>query len=351
MAKPDKVAEAVKKYSVRQVVYTALALKVEEILRDIMSERSLNYHSISSRGKEVATYEKKARDGKYSDPERQIMDMAGVRVITYTQSDAEIVSSLVKELFDIMPEHSMDKAEELGTDRVGYRSIHFVGTLGTGRLSLPENRMFDGMPFEIQVRTILQHAWAEFEHSRNYKFAGVLPSQLKRRVSLLSGNLELIDREFDSIAHAIDEYAGAVDKKTEAGELDVPIDSTSLAAFLKRRFGTLIDEGVIQPTFNNTDKELVEELREMGIRTLKGLNAMISPKFEEAERRAAPGDNLTGLVRNIMIIHDADGYFRKAWKRHWDNISPEDVELYREFGIDVTKYARELDIYIGPETR
>ena len=46
---------------------------------------------------------------------------------------------------------------------------------------LPEMKLFSGIPFEIQVRTILQHAWAEFAHDRNYKFRGVLPDVIARR--------------------------------------------------------------------------------------------------------------------------------------------------------------------------
>src|SRR6266571_8912376 len=105
------------------------------------------------------------------------------------------------------------------------------------------------MRFEIQVRTILQYAWAEFEHDRNYKFAGVPPREIKRRISILSGNLELIDREFDNIAHEIESYAATVEKRIESGDIVVPIDSTSLMIYLKRRFASHIKRG-LEPTFN-----------------------------------------------------------------------------------------------------
>lgn len=313
-----------------------------------MDGRAVNYHSVSSRAKAIDSYEKKASQEKYNDPENEIMDMAGVRVITYTQSEAEIVAKLVKELFDIMPEYSVDKTEELGTDRVGYRSIHFVGTLGKARLILPENQTFEGMRFEIQVRTILQHAWAEFEHDRNYKFAGVLPAKLKRRVSLLSGNLESIDSEFDSITHAMEEYAAAIEIRTESGDLDVPIDSTSLMAYLTRRFTSLIEQGKLDPTLNKGDRELVQELRDMGIRTLKELDTGIPSNFDTFERKAA-GDNFAGLLRNIMIIRDAERYFEKAWNKHWNLIGNENVELLQELGIDMLRLADKYNITISPD--
>jgi len=347
MANSEKIRQALRQYSRKRPLYEALALRVSGILKDLMDGRAVNYHSVSSRAKAVDSYEKKASQEKYNDPENEIMDMAGIRVITYTQSEAEIVASLVKELFDIMSEYSVDKTEELGTDRVGYRSIHFVGTLGKARLKLPENQVFEGMRFEIQVRTILQHAWAEFEHDRNYKFAGVLPAKLKRRVSLLSGSLESIDSEFDSITHEMEDYTAAIKIKTESGDLEVPIDSTSLMAYLTRKFASLIQAGKLDPTLNNGDKDLVQALHDMGIRTLKELDSGIPSNFDTFEGKAAV-DNFAGLLRNVMIILDADRYFEKAWNKHWNLMGNESVELLEEFGIDMSSLAEKYHIVISP---
>ena len=53
----------------------------------------------------------------------------------------------------------------------------------------------------VQIRTVLQHAWAEFEHDIRYK--GVVPDEhafdLDRRFTLAAGLLGLADREFSAI--------------------------------------------------------------------------------------------------------------------------------------------------------
>jgi ppGpp synthetase/RelA/SpoT-type nucleotidyltranferase len=336
-----KTGEAVEWYSQTRPIYHALATKVESILREVVDASSINYYTISSRAKSVESYERKASQDRYKDPRLEIVDNAGVRVITYTQSDATRVASLVRDVFDILPEHSIDKAEELGVDRVGYRSIHFVATLGKERQQLPENKVFADLRFEIQVRTILQHAWAEFEHDRNYKFAGVLPVQVKRRVSVLAGSLELIDREFDNIANEIDRYSAAVDKKTESGDLAVPIDSTSLMTYLRRKFNVLVEKG-FDPTLNNADAMLIEELRSLGIVTLEDLDKIVPHNLVEIESRFAGvyKNNFCGLLRQIMIIHDPDRYFGTAWKEHWIGgmNSPSDREIFRQYGIDIDHY-------------
>ncbi len=190
MGEKNKVNEAVELYRGNFESYKDLALAVDNIIRQVLDQQGINYHSITNRPKEVERYREKASKEKYDDPKNQIMDMAGVRIITYIDSDAKKVERIVKSLFVIIPEYSKDKSEELGTDRVGYRSIHCICTLGKERLALPENRAYRNLFFEIQIRTILQHAWAEFEHDRNYKFKGVAPNEIRRRLSVVAGSLE-----------------------------------------------------------------------------------------------------------------------------------------------------------------
>jgi ppGpp synthetase/RelA/SpoT-type nucleotidyltranferase len=315
------------------------------ILGEVLVERGVNYHSISSRAKLLDSYKLKA--SRYKNPRNEIMDMAGVRIITYTQSDANRVADLIKEIFSILPRHSVDKAAELGVDRVGYRSIHFVGTLGAQRQRLPENRVFAGMCFEVQVRTILQHAWAEFEHDRNYKFAGVLPTDIKRRVSILAGSLELIDREFDTIAKNIDNYSQAA----VSGNLAVPIDSTSLKAYLSNKFPNLRKQG-LAPSFYSADKQIIDELHALGINTLRDLDNTIPPNFSETVSGSISAmGSFVGLLRTIMIVHDPENYFRKAWKHHWEMVHYGEVELFRQFGIDFRKYAKRYRIMLPEDLK
>lgn len=76
--------------------------------------------------------------------------------------------------FNIDEKNSLDKKILLASDQIGYRSVHFVCDLGAQRSGLPEFKDLGGLKFEIQVRTLLQHAWAELAHDRNYKFSGTL---------------------------------------------------------------------------------------------------------------------------------------------------------------------------------
>lgn len=347
MINPQKVEKAVEWYSKNRVIYQALARKVESIIREILESKSINYHSITSRAKTISSYKEKASKEKYKDPRSEIKDMAGVRVISYANSDAITISKIIKETFEIDPKYTVDKTEELGVDRVGYRSIHCVGTLGKERLKLPENKIFKDMCFEIQVRTILQHAWAEFEHDRNYKFRGILPKDIRRRVSIVAANLELADREFDSISEAIDMYARDVGKRSELGDLSIPINSTSLTAYMNKVFKPLVKQGVRpQLLFDDT---IIEELQDMGIDTLEELNSIIPRDFNKIKSRyLLKEENFGSILRDILIIHDAEAYFKKAWREKWDGISKLTVSLYADYGIDFSKYVKIYGLDVLP---
>lgn len=339
-AKPE-VEKAVEWYHEKRGIFEALAKRVESIIREVLDERKINYYSISSRAKSIESYEAKASKEKYKDPLSEIEDMAGVRVITYTDADAKTVSQIVQELFEIQPEHAVDKAEELGTDRVGYRSIHCVGTLGDERVRLPENKIFNGMYFEVQVRTILQHAWAEFEHDRNYKFAGILPKEIRRRLLIAAANLESVDREFDSLSQAIDSYSLEVKGKTEAGNLQISIDSTSLKTYLGTKFESLIKLG-LEPTFRGNDGEVIQELAGMNIKTIKDLDDIFPRDFIEKKSAQIKAEHpqcaYSGVLRELMMIHDVQAFIREARKTGRTSWPECGFRFLKEYGVDPAKY-------------
>lgn len=332
-----KIDVAVKWYKTHKGSYEALSKKVESIIKEVLdNNEGTNYHSVTSRPKTVDSFKKKALKKHYDNPITEITDLAGVRVITYFDSDAKKVSNILSNLFETDPEHSIDKSEQLGIDRVGYRSIHFVTKFSEDRCKLPEYQRFEGMYFEIQIRTILQHAWAEIEHDRNYKFSGVLPPEIQRRFKVLSGVLELADREFDSISKSIDEYSKDVAEKTNIGDLSIPINSTSLRGYLQNKFSTLVELGM-SPEFGPDDSgsiEIIEELKGYGIDSLEQLDKIVPDDIIQGASRVP---NFIGLVRAILIINNPELYFKKAWKRHWTVLDDDSKKIYGKYGINTNE--------------
>lgn len=324
-------------YIKNRPIYKRLANKVESFLIEFFDMHNIGYHMVTSRAKDIESVRDKAKSPKYKDPINEIQDFSGVRIITYVEDEVEVIRKVIEANFDIDEANSSNKSDALGVDKVGYQSVHYVAKLKEDRLNLPEYKQYAGKCFEIQIRTILQHAWAEIEHDRNYKFSGKLPNDLNRRFKILAGVLELADKEFNGISNEIDKISASVDEGTKSGNLEIPLSSTTLTQFLLNRFDLLIKElGVPSHDQNGV---LIEELNAFGIMTLSQLDAII-PKDIENYYRAASNGRLHewGMVRSIMIIHDYNKYYETATTPEpggWcDAQSHNDVEFEKQYFID-----------------
>jgi ppGpp synthetase/RelA/SpoT-type nucleotidyltranferase len=321
-------------YSARRSLYEQLAITAEQTLVRLISAANLDVVSVTSRAKSVDSAFSKASRKDYAVPTVDMTDLAAVRVITFIESDLQRVSDIVGRAFDIIPEKSSDKTDALGVDRTGYRSIHFVCTLGEDRVRLPELELFRDLRFEVQVRTAFQHAWAEVEHNRRYKFAGVLPGALQRRLFLLAGMLEIADRELATIASEVDAYAESVANSTKRGDLDIAINSTSVLAYVDERLKELPDLK-IEDFQEAIPASLIDELRDFGIHTLADLDRLFVPELLEAIRQHEFETSHTGVIRDAMMFADLERYFVDAWKTRWHATDERLVALLSE------KYDRE----------
>ena len=328
-------------YIKNRPIYKRLASKVEAVLREVFDMENISYHIVTSRAKEIESVKIKSNNDKYNNPIEQIQDFAGIRVITYVEDEVDQVCKVIENNFTIDNGNSSNKSDDLGIDKVGYKSVHYVATLKNDRLKLPEYRQYKGKSFEIQVRTILQHAWAEIEHDRNYKFSGKLPNDISRRFKILSGALEMADREFNSISQEIDSISQNVKERALNGDLDIPLSSTTLTQFINNRFDSLIqsmDEDTVV-----SSSEIIDELERYGVTTLEQLDKLIPDDIEDFFLATFP-ERLyeMGMVRSIMILSDYDKYFSKANKLKFDAwLSPEDsvdmpkvLEYFIKHGVD-----------------
>lgn len=113
-----------------------------------------------------------------------------------------------------------------------------------------------------------------------------------------------------------------------------PITEDSLARFLSVRFARQLADGTFVADYSGTSDDLLEELRAMGFHDLGELAAVIPPDFE----RGGAGEfleedpaNIPGLVRDFMMIHDAQRYFDRAWKNRWQSILPANVSALKSY--------------------
>lgn len=330
----EKINNAVESYENNRYLYKELAKKVKNIIEEVLKSKDINFNTIDCRAKAINSYKEKIKKKDYQNPITDVKDYSGIRVITYINSEVIKVCDIIEKIFDIIEKE--DKAKKLDDNYFGYKSIHYIAKLPNERIKLLEYKKFEGLSFEIQVRTLLQHAWAEIEHDRNYKFQGVLPEHknIQRRFALVSGMLEMADKEFDTIAQDINEYADTVHNDAQKGNLDIELNTTSIREFLTSKFEKEIKSGLDK----KLDTQIVEELKNYGINTLKDLNKIIPNKFNKELKNELKSTTFIGILRTFMMLNDIEKYFNVSWNENWQGIDEKGYKTLKSYNVPIDNY-------------
>lgn len=215
-------------------VYDAFGAKLKQLIEDLLTGAGISFHSVAFRCKNRKSLERKlSKPGSGYSSLEQITDICGLRVITYFEDDVEKVSKILRSEFSIDEKNSVDKAHALDPDRFGYLSVHHVVSNAESRADLAEYRKFKGLKAEIQIRSILQHAWAEIEHDLGYKSSSAIPREIRRQFSRLAGLLELADQEFNTIRDYLQNYSDSVGDRIELAPAEVELNAASLKAIVE----------------------------------------------------------------------------------------------------------------------
>ena len=230
---PGPAADAVERYRRLRPTYLRYAEALKSLLQQLLHDSGIAYVTLETRAKTVEGFQEKAHRGHkgYEDPLAEITDLAGLRVVLYHTNEMATVAGLVEAAFEVDWENSVDKTETIDPDRFGYRSTHYVVRLRPDRRELPENRVFADLRAEIQIRTVLQHAWAAIDHKLRYKTTADVPRQIRRRLFRVSALLELADSEFAALQEQTDLLRADYGREVDEGNLDLEVDSDSLAAY------------------------------------------------------------------------------------------------------------------------
>jgi putative GTP pyrophosphokinase len=230
---PDDMKSTVEKYRSLRPLYEGFALKLAALIRDILDGNNIKYQIVESRAKEVSSFEEKiSRPGKsYSDPLKDITDLCGCRVIVYYQDDVARVADAIKAEFLISEENLSRQPQLLEVDRFGYLSAHYIVSIGKLRTDLTEWRPYADRVAEIQVRTVIQHAWSAVSHALQYKQQAAIPSKLQRRLHRIAGLFELADEEFVGLRNEREALRLEARRDLEKGDESLPLTATSISEF------------------------------------------------------------------------------------------------------------------------
>ncbi len=199
-----------KQFESYQNAFFSVLNGIDAILKDVLVFPSPP--TCKSRIKNFNSYYRKLLRIKppYNNDDLPVLtDIIGIRIICAFLEDLGVAEKIIQQHFSII------EIERKGADHTfrefGYESIHILVEIPE-QIRKAAGKLPKGLVCEIQIRTILQDAWAEVEHELVYKTEFTpfdLP--LKRRLASMNAILSLADIVFQEIR----EYQNKLNRELE----------------------------------------------------------------------------------------------------------------------------------------
>lgn len=337
--------QAIAEYQKARPLYLEYADVVKNVLAETFKAKTIKVNSIERRAKTVDSFGRKAAVPRPDDPSQprykyplsEVTDLAGVRVITFFPKTLEQADLVIRHEFDVI--ERSDKGEALlKEERLGYRSVHYLVRMRDDRVKLLEYNRFRDLIAEIQVRTILQHAWAEIEHDIQYKSVETIPSPIRRRLMALAGMLEIADSEFQAIQDEDERLTASARQSVREGKLQrVQITPDALKAYLDRKLGA--DGRCTEFSYQYT----ALELKRLGFIDLMQLEECIDGYDDDKLSKILWGTRQGQLTRleYLLLAGMGENYIKL---HHWRD-EPwfadrrrEYLAKFREAGVEIGTY-------------
>jgi len=304
-------ADLSKAYSGYKPHFDLLLTRLLDYLQSILVlENSLTY---KARVKSFNSYYKKIQKFKIKSVGQEmplLTDILGIRIMCSFISNIEDVKNILSKNFELYDVET--KGDHSNYKSFGYESIHFVVNVPDSfkvGLLIP-----DGIVFEIQLRTVLQDAWAEIEHDLVYKSeTTALDVPMKRKLAAINASLTLADIVFQEI----NDYQKNLKIELDARRFDFYKKADEYTANL------LKDEEVVafpsEQKINETSVNSIESIDDMIVAALKAHNnnnyvlaiEIYTKVISEIDKKNQKEkiDNTQSSVLSVIYKHRGMAYF------------------------------------------
>ena len=262
----------------------------------------------------------------------ELHDLIGLRLICISESVVDEVSRRIQSWLNII--HIENTRTRLGEDQFGYSSVHLIGQVDqplSDEISKYRPGIYVGLYFEIQVRTMAQHIFADLSHKYSYKSGKYIPGDIKRSLYRVAALSEVMDNEINGFEEAREKYLE--DYKPDPKD-EINIDS--LRILLQRKFEPFRDKQQ-QEDFDG----LMQDLDHFKIKSIPDLEALINKHYEayrqheiktlhEGIAKYGQPPGIKDLVDNNYIhslVGAVRGILQQEFKGNWDTYSNEHVQI------------------------
>ena len=318
--------------NLREIIgkYEALAPIAEEHLQSVLRDKnSPMMYYVTHRIKTVESIKGKLerKPEKYT-AVSELRDILGFRVVCLFQEDIDQIAEKIAGGFRVDRERSTDKRDLIDPTSFGYLSLHYI-------IALPDDEDYPedlrNLWFEVQIRTILQHVWAEIEHDLGYKSEFGVPRRVRRNFSRAASLLETADDVFTDIRQTLSHYKQDVVSSIENDRAaELYLDAITITEFTSRskKYLSLLGEiaAITGASITEASPEgQLPQLGFLGIRTLGDLVEMIDREHDTAIALAQ--EKLSGTELEEMSSTVAYYYLYRAMLVNSD-YSPERIKEF-----------------------
>lgn len=167
--------------------------EIAKSMQNGISQKKISFDRVYGRVKEFYSFVGKTRRKSLQNPFQEMNDIVGIRIICLYRDDIEEIKKVVDETFEVISDD--DKTEDKDVDRFGYSGSHIIARLGNEQNASLQQSLRH-LHFEIQIRTIAQHAWASISHHLFYKQSDKIPEDQERDFNALSALFYVADSHF-----------------------------------------------------------------------------------------------------------------------------------------------------------
>ena len=267
--------EIIRKYYEMLPIHQRLCDEVKYIVEKKIKTLNVEIGHLTSRAKALSSFCEKIERKSYSNPFEDITDLSGVRIVYLYISDRINLEKIIEDEFNVL--EKVDKVSDQEIERFGYGALHYIVTLKEQHAGARYDDL-RGLSCEIQIRTILQDAWAIVAHHLSYKHEDDIPNELKRKLHALSGLFETADDQFERINQARTDYQNRVKDSISTDSelsLEAEVNLDSLLGYINWKFPDR------EPSSNESAADLLEELNEYGYKKLKHIDNAINRSWDE----------------------------------------------------------------------
>lgn len=191
-------------YALRYPHLTGIALQLSSYIQETISGLP-HIDRIAVRAKSPDRFLGKAHKVsggilKYSDPLNEIQDQIGGRITVFYLSDVQRAKELILRFF--VPIETVSK-EPSRNSEFGYFGEHFILKIPDD--ILPDREFQDDLPefFELQIKTLFQHAWSEADHDLAYKSVRDLEDSEQRKIAFSAAQAWGADQILEDLASSL----------------------------------------------------------------------------------------------------------------------------------------------------